>query len=109
MYIKRNDAGEILAVSKVALSGFIEASAADTQAIMAFMQAEKSVQQLTLEQTDQAMARVVEDLVGLLIERDVIRFTDLPDAAQTKLLSRRELRKPNQDMNLLDDEDSLNI
>jgi hypothetical protein len=35
---------------------------------------------------------VLEDIVDLLIERDVIRFTDLPEQAQAKLMERKSLR-----------------
>lgn len=43
-------------------------------------------------ESDLAMARVVEDLVDLLIAKGVIRFTDLPEPAQKKLLARSEAR-----------------
>lgn len=43
-------------------------------------------------ESDLAMARVVEDLIDLLISKGVLRFTDLPDAAQKKLLARNEAR-----------------
>ena len=42
--------------------------------------------------SDLAMSRVVEDLVDLLIQKGVIRFTDLPVAAQKKLMARNEAR-----------------
>ena len=45
-----------------------------------------------LSQSDTAIARVLEDLIDVLITRGVIQFTDLPDAAQSKLLSRRQTR-----------------
>jgi len=45
-----------------------------------------------LSQSDTAIARVLEDLIDVLITRGVIQFTDLPDAAQDKLLSRRQTR-----------------
>lgn len=45
-----------------------------------------------LSQSDTAIARVLEDLIDVLIQRGVIQFTDLPPAAQEKLLSRRETR-----------------
>lgn len=109
MHIKRNEQGEIIAVSRVAETGFTESPATDTEELNVFLRALTPSQQKNLAETDLDMVRVLEDLVGLLIERDVIRFTDLPAAAQTKLLSRRELRKPSQGMNLLDDEDDLNI
>jgi len=45
-----------------------------------------------LSQTDLALARVLEDLIDTLIAKGLIQFTDLPLAAQAKLLSRRETR-----------------
>ncbi|WP_342618638.1 hypothetical protein [Rhodoferax sp. GW822-FHT02A01] len=45
-----------------------------------------------LSQSDTAIARVLEDLIDVLITRGVIQFTDLPEAAQDKLLSRRQTR-----------------
>lgn len=45
-----------------------------------------------LSQSDTAIARVLEDLVDVLISRGVIQFTDLPQAAQDKLMSRQETR-----------------
>lgn len=44
-------------------------------------------------QSDLGLARVLEDLVDVLIEKKVIMFTDLPEGAQQKLLERRGLRK----------------
>lgn len=55
-----------------------------------------------LSQSDTAIARVLEDLVDVLITRGVIQFTDLPQAAQEKLLSRRQTRaKLGNSLNLL--------
>jgi hypothetical protein len=45
-----------------------------------------------LSQTDTSLVRVLEDLIDVLINRGVIQFTDLPEAAQAKLLERRETR-----------------
>jgi hypothetical protein len=42
--------------------------------------------------SDLALIRVVEDLVAVLIEKRLIAITDLPAAAQDKLLERRSLR-----------------
>lgn len=45
-----------------------------------------------LSQTDTSLVRVLEDLIDVLITRGVIQFTDLPEAAQARLLERRETR-----------------
>lgn len=109
MYIKRDAAGELVAVSKVIGSDFAEVVADDAPELSAFIQQEKTAEQLALEQTDQTMARVMEDVVNLLVEQGIIRFTDLPDAAQQKLLNRRELRGKRQGIYLLDDGDNLHL
>lgn len=107
MYLKRNSSGEIIALSKISATGFAEQLQDDDAQIIAFLQSVKSTEQLELEQTDQAMARVLEDVVGLLVEQGIIRFTDLPTPAQDKLLARRELRGKRQGIELLDDGDHL--
>ncbi|KAF0192181.1 MAG: hypothetical protein FD165_1249 [Gammaproteobacteria bacterium] len=53
-----------------------------------------------LSSLDSNMVRVIEDLVDVLIEKKVILATDLPHAAQEKLLGRQRLR---QKMTALDD------
>jgi hypothetical protein len=45
-----------------------------------------------LSQSDTAIARVLEDLIDVLIDKGVIQFTDLPQAAQIKLMTRRQTR-----------------
>lgn len=54
--------------------------------------------------SDQALIRVVEDIVNTLIEKNLIRFTDLPDAAQQKLLERRSMRRAKGSLHLFDDD-----
>ena len=45
-----------------------------------------------LHRSDLGVARVTEDLIYLLIQKNVILFTELPEIVQKKLLSREELR-----------------
>lgn len=44
-------------------------------------------------QADLALARVIEDLIDILIAKKLILFTDFPAGAQKKLIERRGLRK----------------
>jgi len=61
-----------------------------------------------LQSTDLEMVRVLEDLVGVLIDRGVIRFTDLPEAAQRKLQARAQTRAQLGSLSrLLDDEEDM--
>lgn len=45
-----------------------------------------------LEQSDLALVRGLEDLIYVLIQKDVIAFTDLPEPVQQQLLYRERLR-----------------
>jgi len=45
-----------------------------------------------LDASDLEMARITEDLIDLLIGRDIINFTDFPSMAQRKLINGRALR-----------------
>jgi len=43
----------------------------------------------------------------MLIERDLIRFTDFSDPAQKRLIERQTLRMRSKQLNLIDDEHGL--
>ncbi|MHB1427486.1 MAG: hypothetical protein ACYC5U_03540 [Rhodocyclaceae bacterium] len=58
-----------------------------------------------LAESDQALVRVLEDLIETLTGKGLIQFTDLPDAAQAKLLERRTLRRSVNALNLIEDDD----
>lgn len=109
MYIKRDHLGHICACSKTPVSDMAEQVNDDAPELQEFLHSIKSPQQTSLEQSDQAMARVLEDVINLLVDKGTIRFTDLPDAAQQKLLNRRELRDQRQGINLLDDGNDFKI
>lgn len=42
---------------------------------------------------DDDLIRTIEDLIDTLINKNLLRLTDLPQAAQQKLLSRKKLRR----------------
>lgn len=61
-----------------------------------------------LNQSDAEVMRVSEDLIELLIEKNIILFTDLPAPAQEKLAKRKSARdKMNHLDTILLDEDSI--
>lgn len=45
-----------------------------------------------LKSSDLDIARITEDLIYLLVQKNVILFTELPEIVQEKLLSRETLR-----------------
>lgn len=67
--------------------------------------AAESLCALGVDETDITLIRVIEDLIDTLINRGLIRFTDLPIAAQTKLTERRSWRSSMRETQLLDDDE----
>ena len=61
-----------------------------------------------LVQTDFDMARISEDLIDVLIGKNIINFTDFPKPAQDKLMRRRQLRSNLSTLtSLVGDDDSI--
>ena len=94
-FVRRDQNGKISAVfnqptedshEEVAI-GDPELSAHLTESLIKFIASREWME------SDLALSRVTEDLIEVLMEKGVIRFTDLPDAAQDKLMQRRGLRK----------------
>jgi hypothetical protein len=90
-YVKRDEHGRIAMVNLEPGEGLLEISASSPEMID-FMKG-MGIENSSLQQSDMRLVRVLEDLIDLLIARDVIRFTDLPQAAQEKLLERRSMRQ----------------
>jgi hypothetical protein len=109
MYIKRDTTGSITTASLDADGGTAEFIADDSPELLEFMETNKPEAHQLLKDSDAEIARVMEDVINLLIDKGTIQFTELPTTAQKKLLSRRSARGKVQGMNLLDDEDVLEI
>jgi hypothetical protein len=90
-YVKRDKEGRITTVNLESSNGF-EALPASSPELLEFMH-RMGLEQSTLQQSDTRLVRVLEDLIDLLISRDLIRFTDLPLPAQEKLMERRSMRQ----------------
>ncbi|WP_447553460.1 tryptophan synthase subunit beta like protein [Vreelandella sp. EE22] len=93
-YIKRNEAGDITLLSKEATSETVEQVAADDPEVLAFLADQPGASAQFLA-SDLAFVRVVEDLMEVLLDKGVISFTDLPEAAQNKVMQRKSLRSKN--------------
>ncbi|MBO6519679.1 MAG: hypothetical protein JJ900_02210 [Rhodospirillales bacterium] len=94
-YAYRDENGNILAVYEQPVEGCDEV-AADDPALREFIQKNLPTAAAVTDdwvQSDLALARVLEDLIEVLIDKKVIMFSDFPAGAQKKLLERRGLRK----------------
>lgn len=89
-YVLRHPDGSIASISREERSGgeWLSADHADIQAFLS--QSHDTLSEL--DQSDASLVRVLEDLIDVLITKNVIRHTDLPAAAQSKLMQRKDMR-----------------
>lgn len=94
MYVIKDESGKITGLS---LTRTVGAEAADPQdpELRAFLElADPSLSASSqLQALDGASIRILEDLIDVLVDRGTLIFTDLPEAAQQRLLERKLLRK----------------
>ena len=92
-YVQRDASGHLQRVEVAPFEGMSEtltAEAHEIQAWFANQDVESSL--LQLKQSDLDMIRVLDDLINVLISKGVLRITDLPEAAQAKLVGRSKAR-----------------
>lgn len=81
VFIRRDDAGQV--------TGLMAEASGERPEIASV--SDPDVQQF-LRQLDLDLVRVLEDVIDLLVAKGIFRFTDLPAAAQEKLLFRKTVR-----------------
>lgn len=93
-FVLLDENNHIVAVYTENVDGAVEV-APDDPALREFIYRNhpEEEQREKLAKSDLSLARVMEDLIDVLIEKGVIMFTDFPEAAQKKLLERRGFRK----------------
>lgn len=106
-YILKDANGNVIATSTVETlaDGWIQVPDSDA-VYLDFLETQLGAQS-RFRKSDIELARVLEDLIALLIDRDVIHFTDFPEAAQKRLIQRQGLRMKSKQLNLLDDDFSI--
>lgn len=93
LYVKRDAWGNLQQVEATpfeGMNGDLDPESQEAQDWFANQTVESSL--LQLEQSDLDMIRVLEDLITVLIRKGVVRITDLPEAAQSKLVGRSKAR-----------------
>ncbi len=96
-YVSRDASGKISGVFEHAEVGVSEELASDDPELKRFLveqglSSPDSARQV-LAESDLKMIRLVDDLIDLMIDKDLIKFTDLPPAAGEKYLQRQVARK----------------
>lgn len=96
-YAQRDSQGNIVALFAHATEEageFLDVHHTDVQTFMGLTPSGLTSAEVMkqLSSSDTQLVRVLEDLLEVLIANKVILFTDLPTAAQVKLLERRSIR-----------------
>lgn len=109
-YISRNETGVIVEVSDHETDSatiWVESTDPELRGYFKKGLDLQEITQNTLNESDAEMARVVEDLIDVLLSKQVFTYTELPEIVQEKLAKRRQLRKDYNALEglIVDDED----
>lgn len=91
LHALRNESGQIVSVHRDPVVGSLPLAVGDPEVVEFFSGA--AAPAASFASLDADLVRVLEDLVDVLIQRQVIRVTDLPLAAQRKLYERKQFRE----------------
>lgn len=94
VYVQRDGQGNLLRVESQPFEGMNDTLAYQSEELRQWLDARTEVRSRLdlLRQSDLEVIRVLEDVVNVLVERGVIRYTDLPEAARRKLDERAVAR-----------------
>ena len=95
LYVERDKVGNIIALHIKPESNAREQKAIMDEEILEFLNksvdTDPWVQLLSL--SDIGIIRILEDLIDLLIRKNIIMLTDLPEEAQSKIRERQRVRE----------------
>jgi CRISPR/Cas system-associated protein endoribonuclease Cas2 len=95
LYIERDQGGRIVALHDRPTRNASEQKAAMDEEVLEFVKKNVDTDslRLLLSLSDSSLIRIIEDLVDLLIKKNIILFTDLPEQAQVKIRERKRVRE----------------
>lgn len=105
-YVRRDASGQIVSVSRHPAPDHVASGAADRTEVIAFIGG-LSPRKAALLDSDLSLIRALEDLIDVLVQKEILRFTDFPESVQAKLLARRRLRGSPQGLHLLDEDQGI--
>ncbi len=91
-FVQRGADGRITSLHREAGTGTAEELPLDHPDVIAFLEASPRAAD-EFARLDASFVRVIEDLIDTLIAKNLINLTDLPEQAQSKLLSRKTFRE----------------
>jgi hypothetical protein len=94
VYVQRDAQGKLLRVEPLPFDGMSEPIAVESEELQNWLKVKEEVKVRLegLHSSDLELVRVLEDVVNVLVDRGVIQYTDLPEAARAKLDQRAVAR-----------------
>jgi hypothetical protein len=95
LYVERTKDGKIVALHSSPHPQSGEEKSVMDEEILDFLHNTVSAdsRKLLLSLSDMGIIRLLEDLIDLLIQKNVIFFTELPEQAQERIKERKKLRE----------------
>jgi hypothetical protein len=100
LYVERGNDGRIIALHNTSSPEAREEKSMLDEEVLAFFNATDSWKQL-MAMSDLGTVRILEDLIDILIRKNIINFTELPEHAQQRIWERKHLREKFVSDNLL--------
>ena len=92
--VKRNKNGEITSIHKASSNDTGELKLLMDEEVINFLTESKNEDSRMgfLSASDIEAIRIIEDLIEVLVNKNIILFTDLPESAQQKIRARKQVR-----------------
>lgn len=92
LYVERGNDGRIIALHNTSSPEAQEEKSMLDEEVLEFFNATESWKQL-MAMSDLGTVRILEDLIDILIRKNIIQFTELPEHAQQRIWERKHLRE----------------
>jgi hypothetical protein len=95
LYAQRDKDGKIVSLTSVKTPDATKVTTAMGDEVIEFLNRSDDAAhpQSLLSLSDAGLVRALEDLINILIDKKIIRFTDLPVEVQKKITARQKLRE----------------
>ncbi len=106
VYVKRDKDSNLIALYKEKADAELEELPNDDIKVLEFLTTFVQCSRSEFLKSDIELIRVIEDLINILMDKDIIHITDFPEQVIDKLVARRKIRKRFTDLSdMFSDED----
>jgi hypothetical protein len=92
LYVERSSEGKIVALYDTPRENANEKVSVLDKEVISFISSSESWNRL-MSLTDTGAVRILEDLIDLLVRKNLIQFTELPEHAQKRIWERKRIRE----------------